>query len=231
MNVQSAAFLQMCGDLWYKTNEKELGKNDPVFDLMLDLSERFYGRAVNDYEPERVYEIGCADGWRLKKIRKRYNCWVGGLDPSTQAVASGDGLNLSVGLAQEAHVFCPVPVDTLIYGYCFAYIDPEDYFCVLASGDRILKNGGLLFLHDRAAPYPVKRRYAEVEGTKGEQIVVMSHEMNFSQLWTAHPFYTEVAKVLMPERYEAVHVLKKDVDNAFACDPRLPFYDVKVEGE
>ena len=152
----------------------------------------------------------------------------GRTDPSSQAVANGEGLNLSVGLAHEVHALCPKPVDTLIYGYCFAYIAPEDYFSVLASGDRVLKDGGLLFLHDRAAPYPVKRHYAGVEGTKGEKVEVMSHEMNFSRLWTAHPFYTEIGKLLIPERYEAVIVLKKNIAGAFIHDQRLPFYDVKV---
>ncbi len=224
MNVQSAAFLQLCGDLWFKVNEQDLGKSDPVSRLMEEAEHL-------GYRPERVYEIGCSNGWRLKKIRERYGCWVGGLDPSAQATASGNGLNLSVGLAHEVHALCPEPVDTLIYGYCFAYIDPEDYFSVLASGDRMLKDGGFLFLHDRAAPYPVKRHYAGLEGTGGEQVSVMSHEMNFSQLWTAHPFYIQIGKLLIPDKYEVVNVLKKDIEGAFAHDLRTAHYDVKIEGK
>lgn len=214
MSLQSAAFLQFCGDMWFDTNRPDLGRVDPVSEIMFD--------SLYPSKPRRVFEVGCSNGWRLKKIKDRYGCWVGGLDPSKKAIAAGEVDNLTVGLAHEVHTCCE-PVDTLIYGFCWSFIGPEDYFAVLTSGDLLLEDGGYLFLHDRVAPYPATRTYANIDGTKGEKAQVMMYEMDFTRLWTAHPHYTQVAKLLFPDRREAVYVLRKNIDGAFT-----PYVDRNV---
>lgn len=207
MSLQTDAFRIVCGDVWFEVNQEDLGKKD-------DVSEVLAVFCKDGFQPQSILEVGCSNGWRLKRLQEQYKCDVCGLDPSAKAIGSGDPDYLHVGTAD----YIPFKSDAfnvLIYGYCFAFIDPNDYFTVLAEGNRVLSDGGLLFIHDRVAPRQIKRPYAELENKAGQTMNVWFYEMDFSRLWLAHPFYTKVAEMLNPDKYEAVTVFRKDIENAF----------------
>src|SRR5262245_41299683 len=89
---QEEAFLRACGNEWYKNNKDKLGQEDPVSE-MLDT----FGP---DYKPHFVVELGCANGWRLQKLKERYGCRTLGLDPSESAVAARIE-NVTIGTADN----------------------------------------------------------------------------------------------------------------------------------
>src|SRR6516164_8521172 len=76
---QSDAMMQWAGDNWLKRNKPDLGKRDPVSGMI---------EARQLIKPDNnILEIGCANGWRLKKLQDKYGCTVVGVDPSPLACA------------------------------------------------------------------------------------------------------------------------------------------------
>ncbi len=60
---QEQVFLDGEGDAWLKRNREKLPvKNDPVLKTL----------AACKIRPNKVLEIGCADGWRLRELKAKY---------------------------------------------------------------------------------------------------------------------------------------------------------------
>lgn len=217
MSQQTAEFLKFFGDYWYERNIADLGKDDPV-SLIIE------GMLL---KPKDVLEIGCADGWRLRKLKEKYGCYVMGIDPSLKAIEAGAGAGLRLGLELQVGTaddicFPNNQFDLVIYGFCFSYIDPELYFKVLDEGDRVLKDGGYLIIHDRTAPFPIMRQHGHIQKATGEETCVYAYAMDFASLWLAHPFYTWKASVRDPDSFENVVVLQKNIESAFVRGSHVP---------
>ncbi len=203
---QTEAFTRWFGDIWYDSNINELGKDDPVSMLI---------EAIN-LHPKRVLEIGCSNGWRLKRLKDKYGCEVTGVDPSEKAISAGESWDLFVGTADNLEeVGADGQFDVIIYGFCFSFIDPNDYFKVLAEGNRVLQDGGMVLLYDRPAVFPMKQQYAEVKTKDQKTFEVFLHFMDWQRLWLAHPFYTTVNELRHPETFDVVYALRKNVKGAF----------------
>lgn len=186
---QSEIMMESEGDAWFGRNLENLGQTDPV------------AEAINSCGllPRVVLEIGSANGWRLEKLRARYGCDVIGIEPSMNACqkarvptyqATADGLPVESGM-----------FDLVIYGFALYLADPCDWFKIVAEGDRVLRPGGHLIVHDFATAFPFARKYEHREG-------LMSYHINFSKLWLANPLYTLVTRH-HPNFEESVTVLKK----------------------
>jgi SAM-dependent methyltransferase len=201
---QTEAFLRVGGDTWYDLNVNDLGKEDPVSHLM----------GMIGYKPKSILELGCSNGWRLERMKKQYDCAVMGIDPSAKAVKSSNlehGEEIRIGTADDLSAESNGRFDVIIYGHCFICIDPDLYFKVMAEGNRVLCDGGLVFLHERLSPFPLKRQYAVTNGG----FELMFYTMNFPSLWLAHPFYKQVAELSNPDNYEAVVSMQKNIGAAF----------------
>lgn len=208
--IQKALFQSHFGNFWWKINQETLAalakeNNDGILMLMDTLPP-----------PKCVLEIGCANGWRLELIREKYKCETYGIDPSFHASQAGGGgmKNLYVATADSL----PFPgrfFDAVIYGYCLAYVDPSLYFTVMAEGDRVLADGGHLYIYDSVSPRPIKRRYSHVRYKDGRNLDLWAYQMDFAKLWLAHPFYRQVIDCIDPDKLEGVTVLQKDSKIAF----------------
>ncbi len=161
-------------DAWFLRNRDKLGLVDPVSDMIERLG----------LEPKNVLEIGCANGWRLEKLRQKYGCSVDGVEASPKAcrdglltVANGhliQGLFPHVGLSHD--------YDLIICGF-FLYLAPrEDLFEIVEKIDRHLEDGGWLIIHDFYSHLPHSRPYIHDDS-------LLCYKMDYSRLFTGNPTY------------------------------------------
>lgn len=196
---QSEVFRDGEGDAWYNRNVENLIKitSDSVIDLIVKYTI-----------PQFVYEVGCSNGWRLRRIKERWDCNVGGIDPSRAAInrAAFDTKNIYYGSARRLHG--AEDCDVLIYGFCLYLCDPEDYFEIVMEGDRVLKDGGYLIIHDFDTRNIRPRRipYKHKEG-------LYSHHVTFERLWSGHPWYCILETQYRDD--QVFTILKKDSGSAW----------------
>jgi len=198
---QSQIFLREEGKAWLKRNEAKLtGEDDPVI------------KAIGEYKikPKRVLEVGCANGWRLKILHERYNCWIRGVDPGCAAPDKT--------ITKNTASYLPLInscVDTIIYGWCLYLCDPEDYFRIAMEGDRVLQDGGYLIVYDFISDYPFKTPYKHKKG-------LYSHHYDFPKLWLGNPAYSIYGKTVQYTGFNqdetCVTILKKNLKNAFPVE-------------
>jgi SAM-dependent methyltransferase len=175
-------FTKNDADLWYWRNkEKFLTQDtDPIMKAIRLLPEK----------PERVLEIGCADGYRLQWIHDEFGSFVGGIEISKDAVGYGfvnypdvtflDALN-------SARIY-----DLVIFGFCLYLHDVSDLARILYSTDKQLSPGGHIIIWDYYHDGHLFRPYQHAEG-------VTEHHMEFSKMFTWHPWYKVIRDQDAPE--------------------------------
>ena len=201
---QADIMLESEADAWLERNRDKLGARDRVSEVIEEI------RLL----PTRVLEIGCANGWRLAKLRDKYNCEVFGVEPSRQACIEAAALRVPV--AQSSAAVLPVPgigmFDTIIYGFCLYLTDPADWLRIAAEADCLLKPGGALIIHDFYGTCSgFARRYEYRDGMR-------SYHYDFAHLWLGHPLYTMVTRRVY-DGDEMVTVLKKLPISSIAVRP------------
>lgn len=197
--MQKEYMMQGEGDAWLNRNRAYLGLHDPVSDMI----------EANGIVPMSILEVGCADGWRLEKLRKKYGARVHGVEPSM--LAGIEAAERKVPVHQMTASCLPVGAfDLIIYGFCLYLADPKDWFTIVAEGDRALVDGGHLIIHDFPEQlYSFAKLYEHRDG-------MLSYHIAFSQFWRVSPLYELVASHRAPD--EQVTVLRK-----------LPARSIKVE--
>lgn len=181
---QKYIMLESEGDAWFERNRDQLGLHDPVTDVI----------GVWTPKPHRILEIGCANGWRLAKLRDRFGCEVYGVEPSLKAAMAAAANRVPV--YQQTASCLPVVYggfDLIIYGFCLYLADPEDWLLIAAEGDRALADGGHIIIHD----------FDDVEHVRSEIYKhdqrLKSYHFDFARLWLAHPEFKLVATLRGPE--------------------------------
>lgn len=204
MSFQSQAFLNGLGDDWFKRNKADLGKRDPASDLLA---------AVN-MQPKSVLEVGCSNGWRLKKLKEKYGCNIIGIDPSAEAIKdANDPEHFAIATADKI----PTPdnsFDLVILGYCMFFIPPEDWMKVVSETTRVLADGGFLLIYDGLAARPLRIEY--MKGDDGS--ITHFYFYDWQKLWLSHPGYEKVTE--STETYKSITehavLLHKDIGGIFS---------------
>jgi SAM-dependent methyltransferase len=189
---QADVFLMGEGDAWFARNKDRLGQVDPVSNVIERMS----------LHPKSVLEVGCANGWRLAKLRDTYGCEVMGVDPSQEAALEAAKFRVPVFQASATNLPTKVNAyDLVIFGFCLYLTDPDEWLRIAAEANWVIKDSGHIIIHDFAdvaAPYA--RPYRHREG-------VMSHHFDFANLWLAHPWYHVAWREVGDE--EMITVIKK----------------------
>lgn len=194
--MQKEIMIQSEGNAWFNRNRDRLGQDDPVTHMIAAWIKR---------QPARVLEVGCADGWRLAKLRTLYGCQVYGVEPSQVAAMEAAGVH-RVPVYQLTASCLPVVeggFDLIIYGFCLYLTDPEDWLHIAAEGDRALAPGGHIIIHDFADFDPPRTEVYEHDKR------MVSHHFDWAKLWLAHPRYEEVVTVFS-KPYDRVTILRKN---------------------
>lgn len=140
---QTKIFLKDEADNYFARNEKAHAA--AKYDIVLDVYRRYFGKNKFD-----VLEIGCSDGWRLKKIKKEYGANVFGVEPSVKAVnkAKKDfGLRNIVASTADAFNFNR-KFDLILAPFVFHWIDRSLLLSSVCNIDRHLNDGGFLLIND-----------------------------------------------------------------------------------
>lgn len=181
MDDQKAVFSRGEGDGYWRRNAETLGKQhaaalaEPATDPIL--------RALLPLRPERILEVGAANGWRLDVARRLWQSQGVGIDPSSEAVADGltrfPEIALHVGTADKLP---DGPFDCVVFGFCLYLCDRADLFRIATEADRVLAPRGCIVVYDFFPPAPYRNAYAHQAG-------VFSHKMDYSRLWSWNPAY------------------------------------------
>ncbi|EKP0312388.1 class I SAM-dependent methyltransferase [Aeromonas veronii] len=217
---QKSVFMKEEADAWYERNkfcinQKSLS-NDPIFIALQNIG----------YQPKRILEIGCANGWRLAQLANYYGATCYGIDPSQTAIEDGaksyPELNLSVGTADGLPDI--EPVDLIIFGFCLYLCDPQDLFTIAANSDRLLVDKGVMAVYDFCPPTGHYRNDYQHHAN------LFSYKMNYSNMFSWHPSYCRIfehikhhdgTNELEPDELVSVQLLKKDSRLLDAKNPYL----------
>ncbi len=195
---QADVFRQSEGRMWLERNKDKLPvKSDPVTEAISDLG----------LKPRNILEVGCANGWRLLELHNRLGSHCEGVDPSIGKFQKIETSTFIRPGTAEALPFERDSFDLIIYGWCLYLCDPIDYFKIAAEGDRTLRDGGQLIIHDFYDGLPYKVPYRHKEG-------LFSHHFDFTKLWTGSPAYL-VRDMRKPTTETCVAVLQKNLKDAF----------------
>lgn len=188
---QDEVFLKKEGDHWYQRNKSNLlkeekRKNDPVLHMLQSLPW---------FKPRNVLEVGCANGWRLDEVAKRYESTsavsVTGLEPSAQAIEEGSKAYPSVKFVQgvgTALPFSEKTFDCLIVHFVFHWIDRSNLLKTVSEIDRVLTHNGLLIIGDFLPDMPSKRRYHH-----RTDLELFTYKQDYAKIFTSSALYSLVA--------------------------------------
>lgn len=201
--TQAETFLKGEGTAWLRRNAKRL----PVKkDIVLAAMDQLVGSPGKDSE---ILEIGCANGWRLEEIKKRYGCTkLYGLDPSANAVteAKKRGIKAVQGVADSLPF--RRDFDIVIYGFCLYLCDRDRLFTIAAEGDRVLSDGGLMVIYDFNTPIPCKNEYKHKKG-------IWSYKQNYDQMFLWNPAYSKLLTVHHLDGKTKATILKKHTERGW----------------
>jgi len=197
---QKAQFLNGEGDAYFARNSSVLVRDeamaaaDPVLSILVGITPF----------PKRVLEVGCANGWRLRRIQGLGAETCHGIDPSREAVMMGTqlypALHLSIGTADSLQ-FEDEAFDLVVFGFCLYLCDPADHFRIVSEADRVLADGGSLVIFDFDPPQPYRNPYSHQSG-------LFSYKMDFSRLFLAHPHYQLQAKRTLKNNWAVYYALQ-----------------------
>lgn len=183
-------------DAWYERNKHKLGphNDDPV---LLAIAEHGLKR-------DRVFEFGCANGWRLSVLQRNGSADVWGSELSPAACRDADPrikMNIEPAIAS---------CDIVIMGFCLYLIQPGSLLYWAHYADSILADGGHLVIHDFYSEHPFARVYEH-------NPTLLSRHMDFSKLWLSHPHYSMVHRTIYPDE-TSVAILRKSSKDAFPIE-------------
>lgn len=200
------------GDDWYERNKNALGNRDLASDAIQHLAPN----------PKDILEVGAANGWRLKKLKDKYNCNVRGIDVSKEAIKNAvDGVQIDYGYAHKLP-YADNSFDVVIFGFCLCFISPEDWLPIVHESNRVLRDNGLIVLYDFMGTRFVKRRMQKITAdSKLEENPVYIYNFDWPSLWLSHPGYKVAVELLDMSKAEVATVLQKNISHLLDDDIKV----------
>ena len=204
---QRDVFLRSEGDAWYL-------RNSAAIDGPNELRSRVVGIISSHLPISRnsdVLEIGCASGANLTALAELRPIAGFGVEPSDAAVLRASELHPELDVRSGTTDSLPFPdssMDVVWFGFCLYLVDRSLLHRSVAEADRVLRNGGILVIHDFDAPRPVAREYHHLPG-------VVSYKFDVAALFLADPAYVLASKL----SFSASHVSPANVDFPTPCSP------------
>lgn len=189
-------------DAWYERNKHKLPQdgdvidNDPITDAIFSVD--------GIKKTGRIFEFGCANGWRLRRFIKHFksDCWGSELSP--MAIKDADPrikMNLEPAIAS---------CDLVIMGFCMYLLQPSSLLYWAYYADSILADGGHIIIHDFLPEYPYSRIFEHNTDLR-------SRKCDHTKLWLSHPAYSLALQKTFGDGDDRTHVsiLRKDLKGAF----------------
>lgn len=185
---QNIVFKQKEGDRWYQRNKANLNQKRLRSDIVLKITKLF------NIRPQKVLELGCANGFRLYYLHKKYKCDCFGIDCSREAIIEGKKrykqIKLYCGNIDKLK-FKNAIFDLVIINFVFHWIDRSILSAVVIEIDRVLKNGGIIILGDFYPLYPTKELYHHLKSEK-----IYTYKDDYSNLFDNLGYYQNVGRLV-----------------------------------
>jgi SAM-dependent methyltransferase len=184
--LQDRLFSDFEGDRWFERNRRALNAFDAATDLPLKLID-LYGLT-----PERVLEIGAANGFRLAAIHERTGAETVALEPSAQAVLNGKASFPFITFIRGTASAVPLrdSFDLVILNFVFHWIDRQNLLRVIAEVDRLVCDGGYLVIGDFHPANQMQVRYHHIHSEE-----VFTYKQNYAATFLASGLYHPVSLV------------------------------------
>lgn len=184
---QDKIFKQTEGDNWFKRNKEALNKRSLKKDIILKVIDLF------NIKPEKVLELGCANGYRLNYLRDKYGCKCTGIDCSKMAIEDGkyrySGIKLSCGGIDHINLKDSY-FDLVIVNFVFHWVDRSVLSLALTEADRVLKKEGLLIVGDFFPLSPVKVLYHHIKDKK-----IYTYKDDYSKMFEKIGYYQNIGRM------------------------------------
>jgi SAM-dependent methyltransferase len=182
--LQDRLFGESEGDRWFERNRQALNAFDAATDPPI--------RLISLYAivPERVLEIGAANGFRLAAIHERTGAEAVVVEPSAQAVLNGKASFPFITFIRGTASSVPLrdPFDLVIVNFVFHWIDRRSLLRSVAEMDRLVRDGGYLLIGDFLPANQLQVPYHHLEGEK-----VYTYKQNYAELFLASGLYHSVS--------------------------------------
>lgn len=179
--MQDKIFLKE-GDRWFERNLQSLRKIDDIVIFLIDLYNLY---------PSKVFELGSSNGYRLARIKEKFDCYVIGVEPSHKACFDGRknfSLEMIRGVGSEIPIKDNV-FDLVIVNSVFHWIDRQNLLKTVSELDRILKDGGFIIIGDFFPDYLyLKVRYHHLSDKH-----VFTYKQDYSKIFTFSGIYKKIA--------------------------------------
>lgn len=218
---QKQAFILGEGDRWYDRNAD------------LDLEQRVQGDLILkeidrlNIKDKKCLEVGCAEGWRLAELNKRYSWECFGVDPSIKAIKYGESNYPNIKLTQGTADDLPYSDNSMslvIIGFCLYLCDRNDLFKIANEIDRVLEDQGVLIILDFYSECHYKNEYTHLNG-------INSYKIDYSAMFTWNPIYQLISKIITDHNGEtivkdkneriAICSLRKSIEDAYSEKPKF----------
>lgn len=218
-------FLEYEGDSYFRRNYDALN-GDKINPDVLFYSEFLQKKGYINSDT-KIVEIGAANGRNLIHFKNKFGLNVSGVEPSTEAVNYGnemffDGKEVLIKGTSDSLPYEDESIDIVLFGFSLFWVDRK-YLCrSISEADRVLREGGYLFITDFDTPIPYKRVIVHNKDA-------FTYKMNYSRLFLSNPQYFLVEKKnyshsgdvfdqSIQERVSAQILYKEYVDNAYIFD-------------
>ena len=167
-------------DRWFERNRHKMEKNAGFQDFLLDLYS---------IKPQRVFEYGCANGYRLHHLQEKYGSEGWGCDLSSLAVEDGKkkfgDFFIDDNISFES--FCE-EFDLVMINYVFHWIDRFDLMTLVSNIDRILIPGKYMIITDFGSNNNEKIQYKHKKG-------IYTYKQEYDEMFTSFKTYKLIAKL------------------------------------
>lgn len=201
--LQDRIFEGSEGDRWFERNRTALN----VFDAEADFPLKLIG--FYNLCPERVLEIGAANGVRLAAIHARTGAEVVAVEPSAQAVLNGKASFPSVTFVRGNAAAIPLQecFDLVIVNFVFHWIDRANLLKVVAETDRLVQNGGFLLIGDFHPFNQLKVRYHHLETAQ-----VHTYKQDYAATFLASGLYHPICLLTADHAAKALDAKVPEAD-------------------
>jgi len=185
---QDGIFFREEGDRWFQRNRdslKSATREDRVLKALDGLLED---------PPEKVLEVGAANGFRLAALNAEYGCQCVAVEPSIEAIESGkkcfSSIDFRRGIASEIPRLPDEQFDLVIVSFVLHWVGRSSLARAIAEIDSSVQNGGYLVISDFMPDQPTSNPYHH----RADE--TMTFKQDYSASFTSLGIYETVKKCI-----------------------------------
>jgi SAM-dependent methyltransferase len=184
--TQDEIFAATEADRWFERNRAALTSLDPAKDVPLRLLDLYRLR------PQRVLEVGGANGYRVAQLLERGATSATVVEPSLAAITDGRARYPRVVFHQGVARMLPVEgnFDLVIVHFVLHWIDRALLLQAIAEIDRVLAPDGHLVIGDFSPHGPRRAPYHHLPDRD-----VHTFKQDYAAIFTASGLYQTVASL------------------------------------